>query len=108
MQPKDQVEGMGAKEAAKAIKITKKDKDISVLTPKMQEVLPALLAQKRSKRKSTVSTRVASGSNSPVSGLNANATSAEATGTALVAAEGPSIPPRTGTKGRVDGRPGGK
>jgi hypothetical protein len=63
---------MGAKEAAKTIKITKKDKDISVLTPKMQEVLPALLAQKRSKRKSTVSTRVASGSNSPVSGLTIN------------------------------------
>jgi hypothetical protein len=34
-QPKDQVEGTGAKDATKVIKITKNNKDISVLTSKM-------------------------------------------------------------------------
>jgi hypothetical protein len=36
VQPKDQVEGMGTKEATKVIKITKNNKDISVLTSTMQ------------------------------------------------------------------------
>jgi hypothetical protein len=108
VQPKDQVESTGAKDATKVIKITKNNKDISVLTSKTQEVLPALLAQERSKSKSTVGTQVASGSNSPVNGLTDDATPTRATGIALIAAEGPSIPPSTGTKGKVDGRPGGK
>ncbi len=74
VQPKDQVEGTGAKDATKVIKIPKNNKEISVLTSKMQEVLPVLLAQERSKSKSTVSTRVAAGSDSLVNGLTANAT----------------------------------
>jgi hypothetical protein len=39
---------------------------------------------------------------------DANATPTGAIGTAPVAAEGSTIPSSTGTKGRVDGRPGGK
>ena len=108
MQPKDQVEGTGAKDATKVIKIPKNNKEISVLTSKMQEVLPVLLAQERSKSKSTVSTRVASGSDSPVSTITTNVTLTRATRTAPIAAEGTSIPPSTDTKGRINGRPGGK
>jgi hypothetical protein len=89
VQPKDQIEGTGTKDATEVIKITKNNEDISVLTSKMQEVLPTLLAQEWSMSKSTVGTRVASGSNSPVSGLTANATPTGATGTVPVAAEGP-------------------
>ena len=99
---------MGAKDATNVIKITKNNEDISVLTSKMQEVLPTLLAHKRSKSKSIVGTRVASGSNSPVSSLTINATPTGATGTAPVAAEGPSIPPSTGTEGTIDRRLGGE
>jgi hypothetical protein len=108
VQPKDQVDGTGAKDATKVIKITENDNNISVLTSKTQDALPALLAQERSKSKSTVGTQVASGSKSPVSGLAANATPIRATRTAPIAAEGPSIPPSTGTDGRGDGRPGGE
>ncbi len=95
-QPKDQVEGTGTKDATKVIKITKNDDDISVLTSKMQDGLPTLLAQERCKSKFTVGTRVASSSKPPVSGLTANATTTGATGTAPIAAEEPLIPPRTG------------
>jgi hypothetical protein len=44
VQPKDQVEVTGAKDATKVIEITKNNEDITMLTSKMQEVLPALLA----------------------------------------------------------------
>ncbi len=108
VQPKDQVEGTGANDASKVIEITKNNNDISVLTSKTQEVLSALLAQERSKSKCTVGTRVASGSNSPVSGLTITATPTRATRTAPIALEGPSIPPSTGTEGRVDCWLGGK
>jgi hypothetical protein len=107
-QPKDQVEGTRAKDTTKVVEITKNDNHISMLTSKTQDELPTLLAQERSKSKSTVGTRVASGSESPVSGLTANATPTGVSRTAPVVAEGPSIPPSTGTKGRVDGRPGSK
>ncbi len=108
VQPKDQVEGMGAIYATKVIEITKNNNDISMLTSKTQEVLPVLLAQERSKSKSTVGNQVASSSDSLVSGLTITATPTGAPRTAPVAAEGQSIPPSTGTEGRVDCWLGGK
>jgi hypothetical protein len=48
--------------------------DISVLTSKAQDKLLALLLQERQKSKSIVSSRVASGSESPVSGPTTDAT----------------------------------
>jgi hypothetical protein len=97
----------GAKKA-KAIKIADNNDDVSVLTTKTQDKLLALLLQERRKSKSAISRRAASGTNPLVSGPTANATPAEATGTAPVAAEGSQIPPSTGNKGRVDGGPARK
>jgi hypothetical protein len=107
-QPKDQVEGMGTKDATKVIEITENDNDISVLTSKTLDKLSALLAQETCKSKSTVDTQGASGSKPPVSGVTANATPTRVTGTAPIAAEGPSIPPSIGTEGRVNCRLGDK
>jgi hypothetical protein len=106
-QSNKQKKGMGTKDTTTVIEITDEDNDIR-LTSKMQDKLLALLVQERRKNKSAVGNRVASGSTPPVSGLTADATPTGANGTAPIAAEGSTIPSCTGTKGRVDGRPGGK
>jgi hypothetical protein len=107
-QSKDQADGMGTKDANKNIEISDADNDISMLTSKTQDELLALLVQERRKSKSAAGNRVASGSMHLVSSLTANATPTGATRTAPVAAEGSSIPSSAGTKGRVNGRQGGK
>jgi hypothetical protein len=107
-QSKDHADGTETKDATKVIKISDADNDISVLTSKTQGELLAPLVQERHKSKSAAGNQIASGSMPLVSGLTANATPTGATGTAPVAAEGLSITSSTSTKGRVDGRPGGK
>ncbi len=107
-QSKDQADGAGTKDATEVIEISDADDDISVLTSKTQDELLTLLVQERCKSKSAAGNRVASGSMPLISGLTADATPTGATGTALVAAEGLLIPSSAGTKGRVNGRPGGK
>ena len=108
VQSNKQEKGPGTKDATAVIEITDDSNYISMLTSKMQDELLAPLVQERCKNKSAVGKRVASGSTPPVSSLTADATPTRANGTAPVAAEGSTIPSSTGTKGRVDGRPGGK
>ena len=107
-QSNKQEKGTRTKDATAVIKITDDNDDINMLTSKTQDKLLALLVQERRKNKSAVGNRVASGSTPPVSSLTTNATPTRANGTAPVAAEGSTILSSTGTKGRVDGRPGGK
>jgi hypothetical protein len=107
-QSNKQEKGTGAKDATAVIKIIDDNNNISVLASKTQDKLLALLVQERRKNKFAVGNRVASGSTPPVSSLTANATPTRANGTAPIVAEGSTIPSSTGTKGRLDGRPGGK
>ncbi len=95
-------------EKTKVIKIVDNNNNVSILMTKTQDELLALLLQERRKSKSAIGRRAASGTNPLVSGPTANATPAGATGTAPVSAEGSQIPPSTGNKGRVDGRPVGE
>ena len=78
------------------------DNDISVLTTKTQVKPLAFLLQERQKNKSIVSSQVVSGSESPVSGLTANATLAGVTRKVPMAAEG-TITSSNSDKGSVDG-----
>ena len=86
----------------KVIEIVNNDDDGSILTTKTQDELLALLLKERQKSKSSIDCQAA-GTNTTVSGPTANDTTAGATGTALVAAEGSHIPTSTGKEGRVDG-----
>ncbi len=82
-------------DATAVIKVVDND-DSSVISSKMQDGLAAAGGD-----------QAASGSTPPVIGLTAEATPAEATGTAP-AAEGSPIPSVPGQVGSVDGRPGGE